>query len=312
MSTKQFEFYHGVVLTRLVRSDRPVRLQMSVNQPADSWSAYLIDDSVALFIKRSGKPTELKKDKTLRWQFTFSDNQLIQMMDYSKDRAVYLALVASRNNSFLDGVNICLISPEQLNSLVDWNTKGTESFTLKDAESSHSYLVCGNGIEIRVKKKAFDSWDIPTTSKTLELRASPSKTFPKPKSPSSDKPLISLNPTQAKNDATPSTSTGRISNPYRPSGKYHLIFELLNGNCPFTKKELIHEVSLRTGMPSQTVSHSVQVITSPREHDGRGNRRGSSSAMGHLYFVTTDSNNKLHVFPRNPPMQSLKKEKRDN
>ena len=43
MSIKQFEIFHGIVLTKLVRNENPVTLRMIQNSPkSDDWRIYTV------------------------------------------------------------------------------------------------------------------------------------------------------------------------------------------------------------------------------------------------------------------------------
>jgi len=49
---KEFEFYHGAVLSGLAHADRPVSLKL---YPTSSNSSYVINDTIGIFVKYSSK-----------------------------------------------------------------------------------------------------------------------------------------------------------------------------------------------------------------------------------------------------------------
>lgn len=52
-AVRQFELFHGAVLTALLRRDHPIALSMVETMPSDSWSTYRINDAVNLVVTHS-------------------------------------------------------------------------------------------------------------------------------------------------------------------------------------------------------------------------------------------------------------------
>ena len=80
MSIKTFELFHGGVLTKILRADRPVRLTMIETHPGENWETYKVDFDKAnarLLIKYSKKPKKTGNDET--WPFTFSPKQMEEL-----------------------------------------------------------------------------------------------------------------------------------------------------------------------------------------------------------------------------------------
>lgn len=93
------------------------------------------------------------------------------------------------------------------------------------------------------------------------------------------------------------------ANPYKPGTLYSLIFALLTGPRRLTREELSTLAAAASGDTVKTVDLSVWVVISPRKTDEHGDSRGNSAAKGHLYYVETSRDGKLHAFPRVPPME---------
>ncbi|EPS49557.1 hypothetical protein CFSAN002368_17135 [Clostridium botulinum A1 str. CFSAN002368] len=63
MAIKEFEFYHGAVLTRILRKDIPLTLTLIETNTLESWSAYKISDNAKdaiLYIKYCSAPNVTK------------------------------------------------------------------------------------------------------------------------------------------------------------------------------------------------------------------------------------------------------------
>jgi activator of HSP90 ATPase len=50
MPLREFELFHGGVITKIVRSERPVTLRLIETKPEEKWSTYTLNDKVDLFI----------------------------------------------------------------------------------------------------------------------------------------------------------------------------------------------------------------------------------------------------------------------
>src|SRR5258706_720518 len=77
MSIKEFEFYHGAVLTKIARNDSPITLRMIETNRVGSWGAYRINDEVVVHVKYSSKPSHYdNRRKVMTWGFTFNQEEL--------------------------------------------------------------------------------------------------------------------------------------------------------------------------------------------------------------------------------------------
>ena len=79
MSIKEFELFHGAVLTKLVRIERPITVTLIETQREQTWSVYKVMDG-QLFIKHSTSPRPLSRGKGgYSWTFTFSPEHISQI-----------------------------------------------------------------------------------------------------------------------------------------------------------------------------------------------------------------------------------------
>ena len=80
MPVREFELFHGAVLTKIVRSDRPMTLRMIETKPGESRSAYTVNGEVTLILTHSATPRKLKRERgSFRWQFTLGADQIQQL-----------------------------------------------------------------------------------------------------------------------------------------------------------------------------------------------------------------------------------------
>lgn len=161
MSIKDFHFYHGAVLTKILRLDIPTSLKL-VETSEKSWCIYTINDSVALYMKHS---TGIETKKHIRYVFNFEKNHLQEIKEYiNAGINIKLALICINNRSNGDKSEICLIEEEQLNSLIDLDsiTKQTINAYL---EKGKSFRVDGtrsqNSKEVVISRSAIDNIQIP-------------------------------------------------------------------------------------------------------------------------------------------------------
>ncbi len=90
----EFEFFHGVVFARILHGvDRSISLRLF---HSNSNASYILDDSIGLYIKHSGK-------RMTPWRFTFQNEHQAEIdLLRSRCKEVFLVLVCNE-----DGI-VCL------------------------------------------------------------------------------------------------------------------------------------------------------------------------------------------------------------
>ena len=132
MSIKDFELFHGAVLTKLVRSDRPITLRMIETNPDTSWSVYTLNDEVHLFIKYSISPRSLSRGKGgLSWVFTFRPEHISEIKALQAEKRVFVALVGGRRNIKQVRMEICLLTPDDFARIIDLEANTNQTVTMK-------------------------------------------------------------------------------------------------------------------------------------------------------------------------------------
>lgn len=163
MTIKQFELYHGAVLTALVRSDRPVTLRMIETRPSEAWAVYTLNDEVELYVKYSTAVRSLTtKPGAFSWTFVFGSDEVARLSELSTEREVYAALVCARRAiSQEKGMHVCLLHPEELARLIDLNDHSSQSTTVRYIPRKKLRLFSGHRVELRVAQSALARWEVP-------------------------------------------------------------------------------------------------------------------------------------------------------
>ena len=79
MAIREFELFHGAILTRLVRSNKPITLRMIETRPVDAWSTYRLNDEVNVLFKHSLAFRKTQRDDARVWNFAFTRDQISQL-----------------------------------------------------------------------------------------------------------------------------------------------------------------------------------------------------------------------------------------
>jgi len=181
MAIRDFELYHGALLTKLVRSDRPITIRMVETDTNECWSVYTIDDDVTIYTKSSGHGDFCEKDKSVKWTFTFQPRHLHDLRRLSEQNDVRLALVCANHRlplrvpfTFDDPrkawemwlgrenalrrkrTGICFLEADEWRRCLDLPAGGTQSITVELAKG-RGFLVNGH---LRVPQNRLDTWQV--------------------------------------------------------------------------------------------------------------------------------------------------------
>lgn len=151
MAIKNFEFYHGAVLAKILRKDMATSLKLVETNTKEHWSTYIINDEIALYISyRTGKPN---KNKTrLTWYFNLNKNHLKELEDFiHKD--LKFALICLSDNDEICKSEICLLEKEDILELIDINSEFVQTITISLEKNQRKFRVHGTLSEIKGEKK---------------------------------------------------------------------------------------------------------------------------------------------------------------
>jgi len=162
MPVREFELYHGAVLTKILRSEKPVALRLVETRPGENWSTYTINDEVDLLVSHSKSPRPVSRaGGGTSWSFVFSRNQLRQMNPESRSRPVWVALVCGRKNPSDGEMHVCLLDPEQVREVVSF-TAEQQSLTVRKPSGRGKLRVFKDRHEkFLVAQSRLDKWEVP-------------------------------------------------------------------------------------------------------------------------------------------------------
>jgi hypothetical protein len=162
MAISEFELFHGVVLTKLLRSKRPISLHMIEARPGERWSAYTVNGEVDLFIKHSTTPrATVRGGEGRSWPFVFGLRQLRQMAESKARGGVYVALVGASRQVKDSQRCICLLTPEEVKELVDCSLRSQQSVTVRLIPGKSLRVYRGRRAKFKVPQSRLDKWEVP-------------------------------------------------------------------------------------------------------------------------------------------------------
>ncbi len=161
MSIKDFEMYHGIVLTKMVRSDHPVSLRMIETNKDEAWAAYRINDAATLYIKYRTKGRKTKRTRGLSWVFVFSEDEIREIAKLNKSKPVYFALVCVNKSP----IAVCFLEPTDIAKCIDLKAQSAQNITVlyqrRKSLRVHGQLNTTNDDVLVVSQNGLDVWKVP-------------------------------------------------------------------------------------------------------------------------------------------------------
>lgn len=84
MPIREFELYHGVVLTKIVRRGVD-SLSLIERGGNDAWAAYKINADCVVYVKHASTDSGITKDGAVRYQFTFDVPHINRLRGYETE-----------------------------------------------------------------------------------------------------------------------------------------------------------------------------------------------------------------------------------
>ena len=166
MAIRDIELLHGVVFTKLLRSDRPLNLKLFEFNADKSSAAYIVNDEVALYVKHSKTPQPRERKGYERfWVFNFSPKHLEEIRGFSADRTVCMVLVCGDtdlDNS--DDMQVCFLNTEEISTCINEQAKITQSISVADVKRGKLRVWGSRNSSkspILIEKNRLESWDVP-------------------------------------------------------------------------------------------------------------------------------------------------------
>lgn len=153
MTLKEYELFHGAVLAKLVRRDKPITLRLIETNTSESWSVYKVND-IDVFLKHSANPRELKKGGR-SWTFIFGEKQLAQISENT-----HIALICGSSDTKDKNMGICFLKSQTATSLLSGNAK---SITVH-LEPGQRFRVSSSAVDekVLIAQNAIEKYEIPS------------------------------------------------------------------------------------------------------------------------------------------------------
>jgi hypothetical protein len=162
MSIKQFELFHGAVLTKLLRNGKPASLCLVERTERDPWAAYCVNDACSIYIKYRTTCRADADVQTPIFDFQFTKPEISAIRELQKDLSVYFALVCASDRIASKGMEICFIEPAEFMRLTNNGALNSVSISVW-YEDGKGLRVKSKTLEkpIVVPRSRLDSWEAP-------------------------------------------------------------------------------------------------------------------------------------------------------
>ncbi|NMH28720.1 hypothetical protein [Flavobacterium silvaticum] len=133
---KEFEFYHGVVLSKLVHYDgNEVKIKL---YPSPTNASYILNNNIGLYIKHSTK-------RMSPWRFTFQRDHQDEIAEMAKRQSeMFLLLVCGEDGIVVLNFQELKVILDHFHQETEWisatRTKNTE-YTIKGSDGKLKYKV---------------------------------------------------------------------------------------------------------------------------------------------------------------------------
>lgn len=161
MSIKEFELFHGAVLTKLMRNEKPITLRLIETRPDDS-RVYTLNDTIELYIKHSTSPRSLLRGEGgYSWTFTFNQEHIKHIRELKKRHSTYIVLVCGHKD-LKTRAEACLINLDEHTELIDLEENEQQSITVRYKPGEKKFrLFLDRRPEILISLNSLDKWEIP-------------------------------------------------------------------------------------------------------------------------------------------------------
>lgn len=165
MTITAVELFHGVVLTRLVRGNKPIAFKMFAFNADKSSSAYIVNDKAAVYIKHSKTPRlRQRKGYNCAWSFTFSPEHLGEIRGLGREVPVHTAFVCADRKYGRPCQYICFLTPGELSLCVDLNADTQQNLIIANLPRG-KLRVWGSkkpaNAPLLISKNALERWSVP-------------------------------------------------------------------------------------------------------------------------------------------------------
>lgn len=164
MPIKDFEYYHGVILVKVMKEPEKITtLRLLEKNSTEEWAVYRVNDKIILFTKYSTSPETSKKDPNrYSWKFRFNDKELNKMKSLLNEGEFFLALVCSQKEKGNEPAEICLMDAKEVSNCITIDTEYPQHISVAYLPGK-SLRVLGSKAkkEIVIARNRLDTLQIP-------------------------------------------------------------------------------------------------------------------------------------------------------
>ncbi len=162
MSVHEYELFHGIALTKILRSKKPITLRMIETRPGDDWSIYTLNDVFNLFLKHSLHHRIISRNgEGTSWTFIFSEAQVKRINELQPSKKLYIALICGSTN-IKEKMHICLLFPGEIDQLDCFSDNSkSQSITIRYKKGQYLRVFKDRKEELKIAPNRLDSWEIP-------------------------------------------------------------------------------------------------------------------------------------------------------
>lgn len=163
MSVRQYELFHGAILTKLLRNEKPITLRLIERAAGDPWSAYRVNNCCYIYVKYR---TTFRVDSHFLeipiFDFLFTHQDLEKLKALSKKSPIYFALMCASDKTDDKHMQICFIEPTEFDQLTRDTSVDTVTISVwtQDTKSLRAKSTCIDKPLI-IGRSRLDNWDVP-------------------------------------------------------------------------------------------------------------------------------------------------------
>ena len=135
---KEFEFYHGAVLSQLIHADIPVSVKL---YPTKSNASYIVNGRVGVYVKHCAK-------RMSPWRFSFQKSHQDEILKMKNDLGeMFLALVCHDDGIAVLSFNELKMILNEVHEDTEWisvTRKPREKYTVKGSDGKLKYKIGDN------------------------------------------------------------------------------------------------------------------------------------------------------------------------
>ena len=162
---KAFHLLHGIVLTTVLRNDQPT-LRLVETDKKNAWAAYILNDSVIIYVKYCLTSRETQREAKTVWNFQFQGYELEKIKELRKFKPVNFTLVGGfQKIEDANKMQVCLMYPDEIDKCIDIYSGNIQTITM-EVKPSESLRVYGakNSTEkekLVISRNRLNEWKIP-------------------------------------------------------------------------------------------------------------------------------------------------------